>query len=303
MELRDLEYFVAIAHHGSLARASAALDLSPAALSKSLHRLEGAIDARLMERTTKGVTLTGSGQLLLSRAGVLRLALNDVKREAAEMAAGRAGLIHVGVNQIDCERVAVACAGLLDGAPQLAFEVLVATNDTMVPKLLRGELDIVVSISPAEPMTDPHAGASREILFTDKMVVCASPNHPLTRRRRVSAADAARYRWVLNAAEVRSRGALEAAFSRCKLPPPDIALESSSLQVRLASLANSHALGFQSRRLIRQTAATPYRSVELPIDELAWPISVGVMCRKNGYLPRAARQLIQVLRTSVRWEG
>ena len=45
MELRDIEYFGVIAEHGNLARAAEALGLSQPALSKSLRRLESAVDA------------------------------------------------------------------------------------------------------------------------------------------------------------------------------------------------------------------------------------------------------------------
>ncbi len=61
MELRDLQYFAVIAQHGNLARASEALGLSPPALSKSLRRLEAYVDAKLVQRTPKGVVLTSSG--------------------------------------------------------------------------------------------------------------------------------------------------------------------------------------------------------------------------------------------------
>ena len=58
MELRDIEYFAVIAEHGHLGRASEALGLSQPALSKSLRRLEEAVEARLFNRTPKGMELT-----------------------------------------------------------------------------------------------------------------------------------------------------------------------------------------------------------------------------------------------------
>lgn len=296
MELRDLEYFAAIARHGSLARASEDLGLSPAALSKSVRRLEAAIDAKLMERAPKGMALTGSGKLLLARADKLRLTMEDVKREAAEMGAGRAGKVCIGVNQIDCERIAVACTALLADAPELAFEVTVSTNDVMVPLLRKGELDLVVSLA-----ATAYDDTVREILFDDKMVVCASPSHPYARRRRLTIADVAKQRWVLTTPDASSRQALERTFRERGFPPLKIAVESGSLQVRLAALANSETLGFHSRRLLSQTAASRLSTVELPVEDLVWPFSVGVIYRKDGYLSRAAQRLIELLRSSISW--
>ena len=68
MELRDIEYFTVVAQHGHLGRAAAALGLSQPALSKSLRRLESALQAKLVKRTTKGVELTLEGSTLLARA-------------------------------------------------------------------------------------------------------------------------------------------------------------------------------------------------------------------------------------------
>ena len=81
MELRDFEYFAVLAHFGNVRLASEALDLTPGALSKSLHRLERELQARLFERTSKGVELTSVGTALLFRVQHLRSSLDDVARD------------------------------------------------------------------------------------------------------------------------------------------------------------------------------------------------------------------------------
>ena len=83
-QLRDVEYFAAIAEHGQVQRAAAALGLSQPALSKSLRRLELAMNAKLLKRTPKGVELTSVGSALLARVSRLRLSLDDVTREIAD---------------------------------------------------------------------------------------------------------------------------------------------------------------------------------------------------------------------------
>jgi DNA-binding transcriptional LysR family regulator len=96
MELRDIEYFAVIAEHGNVRRAAEALELSPTALSKSLRRLEASMQAKLFERTPKGVELTSVGAALLARVQRIRLTLNDVAREAADLSHGRSGHLSVG---------------------------------------------------------------------------------------------------------------------------------------------------------------------------------------------------------------
>jgi len=91
MDLRDIEYFAVVAQHGHLGRAAEALGLGQPALSMSLRRLEKSAQAKLVKRTPKGVELTAVGAALLSHAGKLRLARDDLAREVADLAHGRAG--------------------------------------------------------------------------------------------------------------------------------------------------------------------------------------------------------------------
>src|SRR5262245_25112415 len=98
MELRDLEYFAAIAEHRHLGRAAEALNLSTPALSKSLRRLERSMQAKLVARTPKGVDLTPVGIALLGHVKPLRLAMHDVAREAAQLSAGNAGDLRIGAS-------------------------------------------------------------------------------------------------------------------------------------------------------------------------------------------------------------
>src|SRR5690349_3706904 len=97
MELRDLEYFAVIAQHRNLGRAAEELGLSQPALSKSLRRLEEAVDAKLVARTPKGVELTLEGDTLLAHVSRLRLSLRDIAREVSDLGHGKSGHLRIGV--------------------------------------------------------------------------------------------------------------------------------------------------------------------------------------------------------------
>ena len=66
LNLRDLEYFVAVAEHGNLGRAAEALGLSQPALSKTLRRMETSMQTKLVRKTPKGIELTAVGAAVLS---------------------------------------------------------------------------------------------------------------------------------------------------------------------------------------------------------------------------------------------
>src|SRR5215510_10148190 len=98
MELRDIEYFAVVAEKGSIGRAAEALDMSQPALSKSLRRLEAAMHAKIVRRTPKGVEPTAVGTVLLTQARRLRLTLDDITREAADVTQGRGGHLRIAAN-------------------------------------------------------------------------------------------------------------------------------------------------------------------------------------------------------------
>lgn len=68
MNLRQLEYFVAIAEHGSLTQAAEQLLVSQPSLSQQIKTLEEELGGALLERLPRGVRLTAAGQALLGEA-------------------------------------------------------------------------------------------------------------------------------------------------------------------------------------------------------------------------------------------
>ena len=91
----EIELFVQIAETGSMSRAAEALDLSNAAASRHLSGLEGRLGARLVERNTRRLYLTDTGQEFFSRAKGILAELKD-----AESAVNATSLNPTGVLRI-----------------------------------------------------------------------------------------------------------------------------------------------------------------------------------------------------------
>src|SRR5687768_10322320 len=129
MEPRDLEYFAVIAEHGNLRRAAEALNMSQPALSKSLRRLETWARGKLVKRTPAGVDLTPMGSALLFHARRFRLYLDDVTRELAGFADGRAGNLRVGADAYSADHlIPQACAAFCSLVPLAKLKVVIDTN-------------------------------------------------------------------------------------------------------------------------------------------------------------------------------
>ena len=156
MELRDIEYFEEIAEQRHLGRAAERLGLSQPALSKSLRRLEEAMQVKLFNRNAKGLELTAEGSLLLARARDLRLSLRNVAREVSDVSEGRAGHLRIGVGpSIPTRLISSSLAKLLIDAPRIAARVTISDADEIIPALRKGELDLNVNVMHASPPEGP----------------------------------------------------------------------------------------------------------------------------------------------------
>ena len=133
-QLDGLLAFWKVAEHRGFTAAAAALEVSPSALSQAIRHLEARLGVRLLNRTTRSVSLTEAGQAYLSRVGP---ALSDVHEAGEQLHALRGK--PSGVLRINAARISTAMvlqpllAGFLKAYPDVQIEL---TND-------EGYVDIV----------------------------------------------------------------------------------------------------------------------------------------------------------------
>jgi DNA-binding transcriptional LysR family regulator len=296
MELRDLEYFAVVAEHGHVGRAAEALDLSQPALSKCLRRLEHAMQANLVKRTPKGVELTAVGAALRTHVNRLRLSMEDVVREAADLSHGRAGHLHIGAGTGVYEHfMALACSALLRDTPKVTLLLTSAPNAELLAALRNGKCDLVVSGIPHLSFQD----IAQERLYEDEFVVFASRNHRLAKLKRVKLADLAQERWALSASHDLSWQRVHRVFEDNGMPHPQVAFETKATSTRIQTVALSSLVSYSSwLNLTPFWKQLPLK--ELRVKELAWTRSVGVSYRKNAYLSPAACRFMEILKTTAR---
>lgn len=175
MKLRDLtlsqlELFVRIADAGSLSTAARQFDLTPAAASAALKRLEAVFGVRLIERSTRSMRLTAEGELLRDHA---RRALGDLDDARALLGAGRetlTGDIHLAAPS-DLGRGALSA--MLDRfiAQHPDVRLTLYVSDT-VQDLVRERVDLAVRYG---ELPDSSMVARR--LHVTRRVVVASPDY------------------------------------------------------------------------------------------------------------------------------
>ena len=90
MKLTQIRHFVAVAERGSSASGAEALNVSHAALMRSLQALERALGVSLFRRDNKALTLTAAGEIFLRRVAAAQVELNRACEEVRRMDGVRA---------------------------------------------------------------------------------------------------------------------------------------------------------------------------------------------------------------------
>lgn len=299
MELRDLSYFCTVAAAGHIGRAAASLGLTQPALTKAIARLEHELGAQLLERRPKGVTVTVIGTAVLRRANELQAAMDDAKREFAALATGAAGHLRLGTGLAMAQHfVPAACARLLARAPDLTLDIVAGTGRGLLPSLHEGRLDMVLSGLPA--VIEP--GLRQEAVMEDEVVVIARRSHRLHRRRSIGLAELARERWIISRSSSLLGEWLDRRWEDAGIPAPLPAVQTDSIATLLSLVASSDLITFHSWSTIRRS---PLHASLKPLarSPLVWRRRLGVTYREGGYLPAAARQLIDILVELGREEG
>lgn len=186
VDLRRLEYFVILAEELHFRRAAERLHISQPGLSQQIRVLEKELGALLFERSTAGVTLTASGDALLTEGKAL---LSEVERVSAHVRAageGRAGIFRI-----------VHSRSLTDDIPDELVrdfrlsnpnvEILVETAWTTrnLAMLRAGEVDAAFVRMPLSDIDD-----LRQLTLGQSELAAAIPaDHPLARQRTLRTAD------------------------------------------------------------------------------------------------------------------
>lgn len=145
MELRVLQYFLAIAREQSIIRAAESLHLSQPTLSTQMKSLEEELGKQLLIRGTKGsrkVTLTEEGMILRKRAEEI---LDLVKKTEKEVTLANdiiVGDIYIGTGETDAVRIlAKAAKSLQDTSPGIQFHISSGNSTFVKERLDKGLLD------------------------------------------------------------------------------------------------------------------------------------------------------------------
>jgi DNA-binding transcriptional LysR family regulator len=185
MELRQLQYFVAVVRHGQFTRAAEELWITQPALSQQVRRLEAELGVALLRRTSRGVLPTPAGEELLARAETVLAELEHARAEMDRHAGATRGRVRVAATAADAPRLPEALAAFHRAHPALQVALRHASAAEVVALAQRGSVDVAV----AGLDGPPPAGLVASTLADEPMHAIVAPDDPLAAGRRATLAE------------------------------------------------------------------------------------------------------------------
>ena len=165
----EMEVFVRVVDLGGFTQAARKLRLTPSGVSKLISRLETRLGSRLINRTTRKLTLTEEGQAFYQRAVRILGEMEEAEREAASGAAPR-GRLTVNCNiPFGMLHMMPLIPRFLEQHPEITLDLVL--TDTLID-LMQERADVAIRVGPLK--------ASRLVarkLGTSRMVVVGAPGY------------------------------------------------------------------------------------------------------------------------------
>lgn len=252
MELRQLEYFVAVAEEANFTRAAERVHISQSGVSAQIRQLERELGAELIDRSGRGATLTEAGAAALGHARAALAAADALRQSVDEVNALLRGTIVIGMV------TACTVTGLFEALdsfhrahPGIEITLVEDNSDRLVERLRGGELDLAfVGTTEAHPQ-----GIDSLVIVNDRLIAAVPPDHALARRKAIETCDLAEYPIVCMPEGTGLRAAFDQACASRGVRPyvamqataPGTIADLAARGLGVAILANSMAGAFADR--------------------------------------------------------
>jgi DNA-binding transcriptional LysR family regulator len=235
MELRQLEYFVAVAEEAHFTRAAQRLSIAQPAVSQQIRRLENELGEPLFLRD-RTVSLTDAGTALLPHARATLAQVAHGREAIARLRGLLCGHLHVGLVQPLPDRRVVRTIGQFQRRnPALELTLTEDETDALIDATVAGTLNAAfIGLGPDQP---PPAELESTLVVREPTLLAVHPEHPLAARRSVRVPALRDEPIVTLTRASRLRTVVEAVCRQAGFVPRIVA-ETSDLNVMLALVAD-----------------------------------------------------------------
>jgi DNA-binding transcriptional LysR family regulator len=190
MELRQLEYFVAVAEEANFTRAAERVHISQSGVSAQIRKLERDLGATLIDRSGRTAGLTAAGDAALEHARAALASVDAVRHAVDDVKGLLRGRLVVGmVSAGTVPGLFDALAAFHRAHPAVEIALVEDNSDRLIEHVRSGAMDLaLVGAAGTSP-----PGLDALTIVSEPVVAAVAIGHPLARRRRVALADISAY--------------------------------------------------------------------------------------------------------------
>jgi DNA-binding transcriptional LysR family regulator len=287
MDFRALRHFVALAEELHFGRAAQKLGMSQPPLSQSIKRLEQRLGVKLLERSSRSVSLTLSGATFAAEARRLLQQLEFVERLVRQTAAGEMDRLRVGLIAPALYRLLPRTLDILRARmPGVEVRLEEMAPDEQIKRLRYGQLDLAIT----SPTRMDLQGLTVRPVEKNNTVVAIPAAWPFANRTEVHLAELKDYPFVL--APFDRSPASAAFFQACQNAgfTPRVVQEATLTNTRLSfvSAGLGAALVTETARYRQHHGVRFLSIVGLHDDAFQWELSI-------VWNPRGASRALRTL--------
>lgn len=206
-----LRTFLTVIKQGSFTRAAHELSLTQPAVSGHIAALEEEFGMPLFNRTGKKIVLTDAGNILQKGARDILDRVEDLKGELTDLKALRGGTIRIGASKIIgvymLPRILMA---FRDQFPDIELQISIHSAHTIAGQVEDNAYDLAI-VGEGDQIASRNIGT--KVIGEDRLVVIASPNHPLASRGMVTIEELGSEPFILSGRLTASLQSLKAQLS------------------------------------------------------------------------------------------
>lgn len=228
MNLKQLEFAVALVEEGNFTRAAARCHVVQSALSHQIAHLEQELAAALFERLPRRVRATPAGEALLVHARQVLASVRHLRADVAACIGQVRGTLAVGqISSLTGIDVVALLAGFQQRHPQVEFQLRMDKSETLIAQVRDRQLDIaLVGLAPSASID----GVCHRVLQEEALVAVMAPQHPLAGRKRLPLQALVEQTLVDFPQGTGARRQTDEAFAAANLPHP-VRFEVSHLEL------------------------------------------------------------------------
>lgn len=285
MDLKQLQYFIAVIEHMNYSKAAEKLHISQPSLSNAIKKLEQEVGSSLLERNTRNLQLTEAGQLLYERAKVILKNMEVLKIEMDEVIVHGTSDLTIGVIESIKHWLPKAIVEYKKRYPQMKFHLVDILGSKRVKKSLKGYKTHVIITN--QLMDDEELEV--KCLYEERLVAVLPLHHPLATKDLLTIADLSNEPFIISTDGFQTRQDILNAFEQAG-QAINVQFEIERFETAVSLVRENLGITILPENYLQGPTAKTIVQKEIDCPNLQR--NVYLVFLKNRHLPFAIRQFI-----------